>query len=76
VGAVVTHLVDALIAAWVRWEAAPRAAAAAANRFAAIHALGLPAIDVHNRVAAARRAGMSIPDAVQTLINDQAKEAA
>jgi len=72
----VNDRLDALMAAWVRWEAAPRAAASAANKFAAIHALDIPSIDVHNRVAAARRAGMSIPDAIQTLINDQAEEAA
>jgi hypothetical protein len=63
---------DALIAAWVRWEENPRSRPVTLDRLAAIAALELDSNRTHDTIGAARRAGYSIPDAVQTAINQQA----
>ncbi len=68
--------VEWLIRAWTAWEAAPSAAWTANAKEDAIAAAGLHGSDTHRHIAACRRAGMSIPDAVQSVINDQSREAA
>lgn len=63
-----------LIAAWVRWESAPSSDAATRQKFDAIRALELDPIRTIDAVARCRRQGMSIPDAVQTVVNDHLAE--
>lgn len=67
---------DLLIAAWTAWERTPGAAWTAAAKTDALLACGLDVIGAHERIATARRAGMSVPDAIQTCINDHHQEAA
>lgn len=62
---------DRLIAAWFAWERAPRSEITVRRKFRALEALGIGSIEAHEHIAACRHAGMSIPDAVQTLINDR-----
>lgn len=61
---------DQLIRAWTAWENAPSAVWTAAAKETALHALGLPGCATHRAISAARGAGLSVPDAVQTVIND------
>ncbi|NIW75277.1 MAG: hypothetical protein GWN08_08525, partial [Gemmatimonadetes bacterium] len=68
--------VDRLVAAWVRWEKAPGAAHTARGKVDAIHACGLGVARAHEAIAAARRDGLSVPDAVQAVVNDAVGEAA
>jgi len=68
--------VDRLIAAWTAWEAAPSAYWTAGEKETAITVAGLTGRAAHHHIVACRRAGMSIPDAVQTLANDTHHEAA
>ena len=72
-----TDHVDRLIRAWTAWVAAPSADWTANAKEDAITAAGLHGSDTHRHIAACRLAGMSIPDAVQQVINDdQRREAA
>lgn len=66
-----TDWTDRLVTAWMAWDAAPSAASACVERHAAIRAAGLDPRLTHERIAAFRRAGMSVPDAVQSAINEQ-----
>lgn len=66
-----TDPTERLIAAWMRWESAPSSATATREKFDAIRALGLDPIRTAETVADNRRAGMSVPDAVQAVINDE-----
>ena len=69
--------VDRLIRAWTAWEAAPSAHWTANEKEDAITVAGLTGRAAHRHITAARKAGMSIPDAVQSVINDdQRREAA
>lgn len=68
--------VERLIAAWIAWEENPGWHSTAADKLDAINAAGLNTCATHNHIAACRRAGMSIPDAVQSVINDKRREAA
>lgn len=70
--------VEQLIAAWIAWETNPGRRTAVTAKHAALHALELDGCRAHGHIAAWRRAGQSIPDAVQTLINEhhELKEAA
>lgn len=65
--------VDQLIRAWTAWEAAPGAVWTAAAKEDALRALGLPGCATHRAISTARDpqgAALSVPDAVQTVIND------
>jgi hypothetical protein len=62
--------VDRLIAAWAAWENAPSAHWTAREKEQAITVAGLTGRAAHHHIAACRRQGMSIPDAVQSVIND------
>jgi hypothetical protein len=62
---------ERLIAAWLAWDHKPSAPGAVAERLAAIEAAGLPALETQVQVARNRSQGMSIPDAVQAVINDR-----
>jgi hypothetical protein len=66
-----TDPVERLIAAWIAWDHKPSSSGAVAERLAAIEAAGLSALETQMRVARNRGRGMSIPDAVQAVINDQ-----
>lgn len=61
--------VEALIKAWIAWEDAPASHQRAAAKCDALNALGLPANQIHEQIGAWRRAGYSIPDAIQSVIN-------
>jgi hypothetical protein len=67
---------DRLIRAWTAWENAPYATWTANAKEDAIHTAGLHGSDTHRHITTCRRHGMSIPDAVQTIVNDQRREAA
>ena len=60
--------VEQLIAAWIRWEDAPSSPPAADGKEDALAALALPGRRVHATIAARRRDGWSIPDAVQAAL--------
>ncbi len=62
--------VEHLIRSWTAWEAAPSAEWTAAAKEDAIHAAGLTGIAAHHYIVACRHAGMSIPSAVQSAVND------
>ena len=73
--------VAVLTTAWLRWEATPASRPAVTEKFDALHTLGLHPSRAHRAIANARRhhiaglpGGMSIPDAIQTLINNSTKE--
>jgi hypothetical protein len=68
--------VEHLIRAWTAWETAPSADWTAGAKEDAITAAGLAGIAAHHHIVAARHDGMSIPDAVQQLMNDTHTEAA
>lgn len=68
--------IDRLIAAWTAWENAPSAHWTASEKETAITVAGLTGIAAHQHIAAARGRGLSIPDAVQTLLNDTHQDAA
>lgn len=67
-----THVdpVEHLIRAWTAWETAPGADWTAGAKEDAIAAAGLGGIAAHHHIVACRHTGMSIPDAVQQLVND------
>ncbi len=71
-----TDPTDRLIRAWIAWDNAPSAPWVCNERLDAIAAAGLDSCATHAHIAAARLAGMTIPDAVQTAINAQHPEAA
>jgi hypothetical protein len=78
-----TDPVAVLIAAWEAWEHQPSSRTTAAAKEDALRALGLNSIAAHEAIANCRRrhvagqpGGMSIPDAIQTFINDTLKESA
>jgi hypothetical protein len=62
---------ERLIAAWLAWDHKPSSPGTVAERLAAIEAAGLPALETQVQVARNRGRGMSIPDAVQAVINDK-----
>ena len=68
--------VERLIAAWTAWENAPSAHWTASEKETAIAVAGLTGRAAHQHIAHARGRGLSIPDAVQTLLNDTHHEAA
>ena len=68
--------VEHLIRAWTAWETAPGAPWTAAAKEDAIRAAGLTGIAAHHHIVDCRHAGMSVPDAVQTIVNDTHQEAA
>lgn len=59
--------VDDLIAVWVAWNNTPGSERAANTKEDAVAAAGIPGCWLHRRVAAARDAGLSVPDAVQSV---------
>jgi len=61
---------ERLVAAWIRWEGAPSSPAAADRKEDALAALALPSLRTHATIAAHRRAGWSIPDAVQAALQE------
>lgn len=61
---------ERLVAAWIRWESAPASPAAADRKEDALAALALSGLRVHAAIAAHRRAGCSIPDAVQAALQE------
>src|SRR5690606_35609189 len=61
---------ERLVAAWIRWEGAPASPAAADRKEDALAALTLPSLRVHATIAAHRRAGRPIPDAVQAALQE------
>lgn len=65
-----TDPVDRLIAAWTAWENAPSAHWTAREKEKAITVAGLTGHDAHDHISTCRRQGMSVPDAVQSAIND------
>lgn len=71
-----TDPVERLIAAWVAWERNPSSHDACCERVAAIKAAGSRYRTAQTHIATARSRGMSIPDAIQTLLNDTHQEAA
>jgi hypothetical protein len=62
--------VDRLIRAWVGWRQYPASHDACVERLAAIRALGLHSSRTHDTIAVELAKGRSIPDAVQTVLND------
>lgn len=60
---------EALIDAWVRWDDQPSSPTAVTAKQEALARLGLSGISAHNQIAAHRRAGYSIPDAIQSTVN-------
>ena len=61
---------ERLIAAWLAWDRAPSSPTTVAERLNAMADAGLPALETQIRVARNRARGMSIPDAVQTVVNE------
>ena len=70
-----TGPVDRLIAAWTAWEAAPSAPWTTRDKEHAITIAGLTGSAAHRHIAAARGRGMSVPDAVQHVLNSQNERA-
>jgi len=62
---------DPLIAAYMAWDAAPTSRSAVVELQGELIAMGLDDNAVLDRIAEARRSGMSIPDAVQTVTNER-----
>ncbi len=67
-----TDVTERLIRAWIRWETFPSSRDAVVEKLAAIAAAGLPSSATHRLIGRERRAGRSIPDAVQTAVNELA----
>lgn len=74
--------VERLIDAWETWEQQPGSRDAAVAKEQALAALELSGIAAHELIAECRRrhvagqpGGMSIPDAVQSFLNDLHREA-
>ena len=67
---------DTLIACWVAWERSPGATWTAHAKVDALLACGLDVCEAHEAIARARRAGYSVPSAVQAAVNDHHQEAA
>lgn len=63
---------ERLITAWLHWEEEPGSRARVVETQEATRALGLSAQQAVPLMQAARRSGMSIPDAVQTVMNQLA----
>ncbi len=63
--------VERLIRAWTAWEQAPSAHWTVDEKETAITVAGLTGRAAHRHIAACRRQGMSIPDAVQSAVNDR-----
>lgn len=59
--------VEDLIAVWVAWNDTPGSDRAANAKEDAVAGSGIPGCWLHRRVAAARDAGLSVPDAVQSV---------
>lgn len=69
-------LIEQLTTAWIDWENAPTWRQTVITKEEALKALELNSNQAHNHIAQWRRAGYSIPDAVQSLINEPLEEAA
>ena len=67
-----TDDIEMLVAAWTRWEDAPASPAAVARKETVLRDLGLSGRRTHAVIAAHRRAGRSIPDAVQAALQEVA----
>lgn len=67
-------LLDALVAAWLRWDASPKSEHTAHAKADAIVALGLDGNRLHDRVAALRRDGMDAESAVRRAAAEQGVE--
>jgi hypothetical protein len=65
-----TDPVDRLIRAWTAWEHAPSAHWTAQEKERAITVAGLTGRAAHAHIVESRQRGLSIPDAVQQVIND------
>jgi len=63
---------ELLVAAWTRWEDVPSSPAAVARKETVLRDLGLSGRRAHAVIAAHRRAGRSIPDAVQAALQEVA----
>ena len=63
---------ERLVAAWVAWEQVPASPAAVARKETVLRDLGLSGRRAHAVIAAHRRAGRSIPDAVQAALQEVA----
>lgn len=69
-------VVDRLINAWVAWEDRPGDRTVCIARLEALRDADLPSDPAHDLIGAARRAGYSIPDAIQTALNELAPQEA
>lgn len=63
-------LVEGLIDAWLDWEDRPGSRPACVAKHAAIAALRLDGSWTHEQIAGWRRAGYSVSDACQSVVND------
>lgn len=68
--------VEELNTAWTAWEQAPGSRHTVARKETAITALGLDGNWAHDHIAQWRRNGYSIPDAIQSMLNNNTQEAA
>ena len=59
---------ERFVDAWVAWEQAPASPAAVGRKETVLRELGLSGRRTHAVIAAHRRAGRSIPDAVQAAV--------